>query len=172
MASTQPDPPLRELTRKLHWAVTSTLPHLSREQRTAVFEWAADIAERLMARPSASRSPKTHQMRPPPRPKAVDAGRANRYAQQAEGRGGGRIGVSSVKRRHQSSRAPLRVATPLPDFEAQKRAAIAYMRTGQAGERQLPIPPEVYREVGYGSTNSPSSPGGGGGESGGGAFST
>lgn len=48
--------PIKELTRKLYWAVSSTLP-LSRDQKKTSFTWAANLAERIAAAAAA---------RPPP----------------------------------------------------------------------------------------------------------
>ncbi len=172
MASTQLDPPLKELTRKLFWAIISTFPDLSSEERTHTFTWAANMADKIMARPSASRSsPKTHQNTSSRGEVGLDARRANRYARQAEGRGGGRLNVSSVKGRRSSqpSRADA-AAAHLPAFSAEQKAmkgrALAYMMAqGNGGWGRS-------REETDGSSDSPSSEGGGGGRSRGSAAST
>lgn len=69
----------KELTRKLYWAITSTITGLDRAGKATSFTWAADMAERIIAR--------THPSHPPP----VDSGRSNGYTGLADGRGGGRV---------------------------------------------------------------------------------
>lgn len=130
---------VKELTRKLYWAISSTLRNLDKQQRTDTFNWAARMAERIIADCV------------PSLPLPVDTGSRNRYAGQAEGRGGGRNNPS-----HTRGRTP----SPPPDQEAwetaqaaMRRRAWVYVQRGRREGDQLPLPVEVYREVGNGSSN-------------------
>ncbi len=154
MASLQTDPLLKELTRKLFWAVCSTFPHLSRDERSQTFSWAVGLADKIMARPSASRLSQAHQNHTieaadefPWKDKRLKMGRR-------KGGGGGRSHVSSVKEGLSAATRLKIAAHVLTDFKEQQRQAIHYMLTGQRRDAQLPIPSEVYREVGRGSSDS------------------
>jgi len=131
---------VKQLARKLYWAVSSSIPNLSKQQRSSTFDWAKRMAERIVD--------DCHPSLPPP----VDARSANGYTGQAEGRGGGR-NRSSIQR---SSRPP-----PPPEMPAWELAqaamrgrAWAHVLKGRSEGDQLPFPPEVYREVGNGRSNS------------------
>lgn len=136
------DPDIRELTRKLYWSVSSTIPNLSKQQKSSTFTWAANLAERIMdnLRPSL--------------PPAVDTKPSNGYHGQAEGRGGGRHDPSYTGK--------VRPLPPpnMPAWEKQQEAlrvrAWAHVSKQRANALQLPIPDDVYREVGYGSSHSTS----------------
>jgi len=129
----------KELTRKLFWAVSSTVRGLNKQQRTSTFNWASHLAGRIVS---------GHPSLPPP----VDSMEKNRYHGQAEGRGGGRNNLSLPK----GATPP-----PPPDMEGwlrkqeemRERAWSYVMRTKTWGV-QLPIPEEAYREVKNGSRNS------------------
>lgn len=130
---------VKELTRKLYWAVSSTL-RLTKRQKTTTFTWAADMAERICLR--------SHPSLPP----SVDSDGLNGYHGQAEGRGGGRI-RSSIQR--SATRKP-----PLPDqagWERRQQAlrdrAWAYV-LGEPTASSSPIAAGVDREVGNGRSNS------------------
>ena len=136
------DDSAKQLTRKLYWAISSTYPRLSRQQKTATFTWAADMAERIIQRVDPSLPP------------AVDTPSSNGYHGQAEGRGGGRYDPSI-----QRGTPPL----PPPNMQAweqqqrvMRERAWAHVLAGRKTGTQLPIPDDVYREVGNGSTDSPS----------------
>jgi len=141
MAPTQDDH-AKELARKLYWAISSTFHGLTRQQKATTFTWAADMAERVISRIGPSL--------PPP----VDTSTSDGYAGQAVGRGGGR----------NDSSLP-RAARPLPppnmpawhrQQELMRQRAWAHVLKGKEAGRQLPIPRDVYREVGNGRSNSTS----------------
>lgn len=132
----------KELTRKLFWAVSSTFPSLTKQERSKTFSWAAEMADRIIDR--------CHPSLPP----TVDNQLSDGYHGQAEGRGGGRYNPSLS-----------RVARPLPppnlaawerNQEVMRQRAWAYVLKGRSEGAQLPIPVEVYREVGNGRSNSSS----------------
>lgn len=145
MAPSQDDP-TKELTRKLFWAISSSLPGLTRQQKASTFTWAADMAERVLTR--------IHPSLPP----AVDSPSTNDYHGQAVGRGGGR--------NRSSLPSDVRLLPPpnMPAWErsqaAMRARAWAHVQKGRTNGHQLPIPDGVYREVGDGSSNSSSEIGG------------
>lgn len=133
----------KELARKLYWAVSSSFPKgLSRQQRASIFSWASELAGRIAAG--------SHPSLPPP----VDKHRSSPYHGQAEGRGGGRNNPS----------LPRGVTPPPPpNMEAWERdqallrvRAWAHVTEGRRNGAQIPIPEDVYREVGNGSSDSTS----------------
>ena len=130
----------KELTRKLFWAVSSTFPGLTKQEKAKTFSWAADLAERMIDR------------RPPSLSLPVDFGQKNGYHGQAVGRGGGK-NRPSIQRS-----IPPPPPSDQPAWDRQqagmRRKAWAYVLQGRAASRQLPIPKEAYREVGYGSSDS------------------
>ena len=132
----------KQLARKLYWAVTSTFPELKRADRTRTFTWAADMAARIIQRVGPSLPP------------SVDSDAQSNYHGQAEGRGGGRYDPS-----HTNGRRAL-PPPDMPDWERKQAAmrvrAWAHVSKARANGRQLPIPGDVYREVGNGRSNSPS----------------
>ncbi len=125
---------VKQLTRKLYWAISSTYPQLTREQKATTFTWAADMAERIMSRLVPSLPP------------SVDSGSSNGYHGQAVGRGGGR-NDPSIQR-------PTRSLPPpnMPAWEREQAVmrdrAWAHVLKGRSNGAQLPIPAGVYREVG------------------------
>lgn len=76
----------KELTRKLYWAITSTLS-LTRPQKTSTFSWVADLAEKIVKRASAA-PPPAARSETPGRPTLARGGK-KRYAALA---GGGAAG--------------------------------------------------------------------------------
>jgi len=132
MAAPQ-DPAVKELTRKLYWAVTSSITSLNKQQKGSTFNWAAHLAERILSSRVAFRPPSVDKS-----PLNVDNG-------QADGRGGGRYDPSHTKGR-----------PPLPDpakqqawerdQEEKRRKAWEYVLQSREGV-QLPIPSSAYREV-------------------------
>lgn len=129
----------KELTRKLYWAVSSTFP-LTKQQRATSFTWAADMADRMLKR--------LH----PSHPLPVDKRPSNGYHGQADGRGGGRY-KPSIQRGVPPQPLPNQAAWEL-DQAAKRKAAWAYVLATVPLDGQLPIPPEVFREVGNGRSNS------------------
>ncbi len=125
----------KQLTRKLYWAISSTCPHLTKQQKAATFSWAASMAERIIDRL-------------PSLPPSVDSASSNGYHGQAEGRGGGR-NDPSIQRNVRSLPPP-----NMPAWERQqalmRERAWAHVLKGRSNGYQLPIPPEVFKEVGSG----------------------
>lgn len=142
-----PHDPVKELTRKLYWAVTSTFPRMSKDQKRSTFGWAADMADRIATRTLAALPP------------SVDNNHRNSHTGQAVGRGGGRYNPS-LPRSDRPPPPPNQEAWVL-DQAAMREKAWAHVLEGRQAERQLPLPAECYREVGYGSTNSTGGEGGG-----------
>jgi len=134
MGSTD-DNDAKELTRKLFWAVTSTIPRLSKGQRSSTFTWAANLAERILA--------DCHPSLPP----TVAKKGTKRYHGQAEGRGGGRINPS-ITRNGPAPPSPIKQAEFEKRQVGMRERAWAYVLAGRVNGRQLPIPDEVYRDVG------------------------
>jgi len=138
----------KELARKLYWAISSTLSGLSKQQRSDMFNWASRMADRIIT--------DCHPSLPP----TVDNRDSNGYHGQAVGRGGGRNNPS-IPRASRPQPPP-----DLPAWERQQAAmrerAWAHVRGGRCTAQQLPIPGNVYREVGYGSSDSAGSERGGG----------
>lgn len=134
------DDHVKQLTRKLYWAISSTFPRLTREEKAKTFSWAAQMAERVIQR--------VHPSLPPP----VDTAAHNGYHGQAEGRGGGRYDPSLPRR----SRAlpPPNMADWTLQQAAMRKRAWGHVMKGRAEEVQLPIPQDAYREVGNGRTDS------------------
>jgi len=136
------DDHVKQLTRKLFWAISSTIPQLTRQQKATTFTWAADMAERVIDR--------LHPSLPP----TVDSVASTGYHGQAEGRGGGRNEPSHTK-----------VTRPLPppnmqawerDQAVMRERAWAHVLKGRREGVQVPIPATVYREVTNGRSNSSS----------------
>jgi len=130
----------KQLARKLFWAVSSTFPGMTKRQKASTFTWAAEMAERVIAR--------VHPSHPPP----VDTSTSNGYHGQADGRGGGRYDPSLP-------RAPRPLPPPtMASWDRQQKVmrdrAWAYVLTGRRNGDQLPVPADVYREVGNGRSNS------------------
>jgi len=116
----------KELARKLHWAVTSTCPNLTRQQRSSTFTWAADLADKILS--------SRHPALPPP----VDRERSNGYNGQAVGRGGGKNGPSIP------GALPRPGPTRLEDFtrrrDLQRARAWAYVLKGREDAWKSPGP--------------------------------
>jgi len=127
----------KELTRKLYWAVSSTIP-LDRDRKKSTFTWAADLAEKVLDRVENA---------PPPaiRPKDTGGkrlamGRKDRYAALAGGGAAGSLDRAAAavppSRSVRSKVAPQPYLTPqqLEVFKGTqarlKAAAILYMRDG------------------------------------------
>lgn len=132
--------PAKQLARKLFWAVTSTFPSLTRQERSQTFTWAADMADRIITR--------CHPSLPP----SVDNQSSDGYHGQAEGRGGGRYDPSTPGKVRRLP--PPNMAAWELDQKAKRDRAWEYVLTGRKNGHQLPIPPKVYREVGNGRSNS------------------
>jgi len=131
----------KELTRKLYWALSSTLD-LTRQQRSTTFTWAAQMADRVLQRHLPSL--------PPP----VDTASSNGYHGQAEGRGGGRNDPSISK--DPGSLPPPNMAAWEVEQRKMRERAWAHVLKARNGGSQLPIPANVFREVGHGGVDSSS----------------
>jgi len=123
---------LKELTRKLHWAVTSTC-NLDRDRKIATFAWAARVAQSILLRavassPSASRNPSKK------RDPLVASSAQNGYHGQAEG---GVVGFQSnghvPPKRSRPAAQPFgaRKAFLLAQ-QAMKAKALAYVKAEKA----------------------------------------
>jgi len=130
----------KELTRKLHWAVTSTIPHHTPEQRRSTFIWAANLAERLARRPSLPPSVGQEAAKRV----GLNGGREGRRARHIPSiQGAGKPPSPSGQQAWEAKQAAMRAK------------AWGYVLNGKVVQGQLPIPAEVYREVGTnGRTNS------------------
>jgi len=127
--------PEKELTRKLYWSVTSTIP-LNREQKKTTFGWACRLAGQLLERAAANPSPRL----PSPNGKGgkLEETVAPATKKRYHGQAGGGVAGSSIKRRTVSpsslpqERHPS--SSPSQDFlDTQARlkaAAIRYMKDG------------------------------------------
>lgn len=138
MALSTDDDGLKELTRKLFWAIDSSRK-LTRSQKADCFKWAARLAERVIER---------HPSHPPP----VDTSKQSSYTGLADGRGGGRD-KSSIQRPSRRSPPPDMPAWERRQAEMREKAWGYVDRAGMANG-QYPIPSEVYREVSNGRSNS------------------
>lgn len=141
MATSTPDP-AKELTRKLFWAVTSCFPRLDQQERRQTFNWAADLADRIIA------------ARLPALPPSVDKRRHGRYAGLAEGRGGGRVRPSHTK--ESLTPDPARLAAFSAQQAAFRTRAWDYVHGTGSDGRQPPVPNAVEKEVDVGCTDSSS----------------
>ncbi len=125
----------KELTRKLYWTVSSTLP-LTREQKKTTFTWAAHLAEQLVRRAAAAPPPASRPISPSTAQRAqrLASGAKNRYAAQAGGGAAdGKIGRRTVQPKpYQNGR----LATPPLDQDSwdlqvqMRERAILYMKNG------------------------------------------
>jgi len=144
-----PKDPLRELTRKLYWAVSSTIP-LNTAQKKTTFSWAADLADKLIARAAVL---------PPPaiRPqnlggKAFAMRKKSGYAAQAGGGAAGSLdratsaALPSQLMRRGAVSHPLPTTQDMADFgedqARMKAAAIVYMKGGVTGGSRNQQPAE------------------------------
>lgn len=96
----------KELTRKLYWAISSTIP-LNQAQKASTFKWCADLAERLLARGNLAPPPATRSQQLTGRRLAM--AKKNGYALLA---GGGAAGSSDGKRRQEPPSRALRSGRP------------------------------------------------------------
>lgn len=134
------DKQAKELSRKLFWAISSTYPQLTREQKANTFTWAADMADRIISRLNPSL--------PPP----VDTAPPDGYHGQAEGRGGGRNDPSIP--RNVRPLPPPNMAAWARQQRTMRERAWDHVLKGRSNGHQMPIPGSAYREVGDGSSNS------------------
>jgi len=124
----------KELTRKLFWAITSTIP-LLREQRQTTFSWACELADKLLARAAAAPPPASRFQGLTGKRLAME--RKKFYAAQA---GGGAAGSSDAalhtsapsgtapsRRLHPSPQPSAGYAAFLAQDAAQRDRAVAYM---------------------------------------------
>lgn len=133
---------VKELTRKLYWAVSSSIPTLTKQQKGSTFGWAANLAERILTSRVAFRPP------------SVDKSPINVDNEQADGRGGGRYTPSHTTGPRHLPNPPERLAWER-DQAAKREKAWEHVARYWEGE-QLPIPSYVYREVSNGRSNSSS----------------
>ncbi len=136
------DKTVKELTRKLYWAVTSSIPSLNKQQKGSTFNWAAHLAERILSSRVA--------FRPPP----VDKSPINVDNLQADGRGGGRYNSSHTKGRPRPPNPAKQEAWELDQAE-KRRKAWEYVLRSREGV-QLPLPASACREVTNGRSNTAS----------------
>jgi len=128
----------KELTRKLYWTVSSTLP-LTREQKATTFTWAAHLAEQLVRRAVAAPPPASRPFKPSNAQQAAKlASRAKgRYAAQAGGGAAdglkGRRTVPPDEGPRERKAAPPPSAAFLERQAALKARAIRYMKHGSNG---------------------------------------
>lgn len=119
---TTPPSDAKELTRKLFWAVTSSLD-LPPDARRTTFIWAADLAETILNRfltspPTASRPENSHEIH-------TDRAGKNSHNGQAVGGEAGRNGSGSTRSLPTTLRPSRPPPRPVPSLESQKRFASA-----------------------------------------------
>jgi len=121
----------KELTRKLYWAVSSTIT-LTKESKASTFSWAADLAEKIVKRSNLA---------PPPairtRAQGVALGRSKRYTGLAGGGAAGRLdGGEAVSR---PPLRPSRAASPTSKRPAVTPAELEKFKDDQARMRAAAI---------------------------------
>lgn len=114
----------KELTRKLYWAVSSTIP-LTRELKASTFSWAADLAEKILKRAEIAPPPA---IRSNGRQVALD--RQKRYTGLAGGGAAGRLDTGGESRL--PSRRPLAAAAPTSRGRGVTEAELEKFKDDQA----------------------------------------